>query len=205
MNFETAEKRAIEIFSTAKRLAALAQKGKDKSSPFLSTSIVLSAMAIEAYTNALIWLKIIERDDQQLLEKYTREKKGKRELNVTPIGVKVKEWTTRLTGKPFGSSVFKKFKDLIDLRNKIVHYQIQKLDEEQIKKFRQSMPYHLGEKGKEVKDEKKIEQSIKELFFHDYLADEITIKRAQEAIETAREVMAELNKCYYNFIPRWLK
>lgn len=209
MNFETAEGRALGMFNVAERLKSLAEKGAP--SPFLAASIVLSAMTIEAYTNALIWLRIIEKNDQQLLEKYTCVKKGKRELKWEFIRTKVKEWTKCLTGRSFGNSdLIKKFEDLITLRNEIVHYQIE-LDDKQLAEFRKNIPARLVKKGKEVNNQKKKERSIdelyfRELFFCDSLTDEITLKKAQQkSIETTREVIAELNKCYYGFVPYGLR
>ncbi|GAG34637.1 unnamed protein product, partial [marine sediment metagenome] len=93
----------------------------------------------------------------------------------------------------------------ITLRNKIVHYQIKKLDNKQLQELIANIPYALTKQGKEVKDKRQIEQSIESLFFYNYLADEITLKKTQGAIETAREVMSELNKCYYDSVPDWLK
>lgn len=79
MDFETAGKRALDILDTAEELKSLAEaKRPIEKGKLLTISIVLSAMAIEAYTNALIWLKIIEKDDQHLLEEYTCMKKGER-------------------------------------------------------------------------------------------------------------------------------
>ncbi|PIU64144.1 MAG: hypothetical protein COS84_08770 [Armatimonadetes bacterium CG07_land_8_20_14_0_80_40_9] len=205
MNFETPGKRALDILDTAEDLKSLAEgKRPAEKRKLLTTSIVLSVMAIEAYTNALIWLKI--KDDQRLLEKYTCIEGGERELNHhVGIRTKVKEWTRCLTGKSFGDdALIEKFGDLITLRNKIVHYQTKELDDEQLEEVKESIPYQLEEGGKKVKNQGKIERSIRELFFYDCLATEITPEKTQESIETARGVMAELNKCYYDFIPPWL-
>ena len=201
MNLETPDSRANEMITVAERLLVLAQNAKQNRG-LLSVSIALSVMSIEAYTNALIWLKIKEEKDPVLLEKYTDDKKGSRSIKQCSIRIKVREWTKKLAGDGIrDKNLMDKFNQLIDLRNQIVHYQIKDYDGDQ---FIPLAPYNHVEGATKIHDPKKRNISINEMFYTDYLRTEITVHTAKESIITARQVMAALNKCYYGFIPSWL-
>lgn len=197
MNFETPGTRAYEMLAGAESLKSLAEKQKSDRR-LLSASIVLSVIAIEAYVNTLIWLKLLPFKDRNILKRYTENINGNFRIKRRSIEEKIIKWTKQISGNKFGNQpLIKRLNDLIKLRNQIVHYQIQTLTAKELHNLQCDLPYHLMNGNSEVHDPEKIKKSLKETFSHDYLRDVITLSQADEAIDTAKKVIAELKRCYF--------
>jgi len=131
---------------------------------FLAPSILMAFAAIETHVNEVIE-RYLEKNRDSICMEYIRGKLG------APIDAKLLFLTKYLTGKTFDwkSSLWKSFRELQKLRNKLMHYKL-----------------------KDAEDKK--QQGV---FYKDVIHTELNSVRAKEAIETAKQVMKKLDFCYF--------
>lgn len=159
--------------------------------PFLVPSVLLSFAAVEAGINALIYYALREGSKVHLIVK----EYIKKELEASPpasIVDKVLYFTHLLTGNNLNpqSSLWARFQSLKKLRNKIIHYELEGLSNQQAQQLAKTFPIKSS-------DGRPSAEVLKEDFYKNLFSQEVTIDKVQEAIETAREILDNLHSFYY--------
>ena len=180
------------MIHTANQFIALGREKNQKGPfPFLVPSILLSFAAVEAGINALIHYALREdKNLHPLVKKYI--KKELEAPSPPSITDKIQYFTHFLTGKSFDvqSDLWKRFQNLRALRNKIVHYKLKELEEEEAQLLAEALPFR-------TKNEKLSTQAVREKFYENLFFQEVTIGKAVEAIETASAILEKLYSFYY--------
>jgi len=177
------------MLESANKLRLLAEKDrKQESFPFLVPSILMAFTAIETCINESIHYKLKSQLLRQEFWKFIEKK-----LLFINIEEKLLKLTEALTGKTFEkkSSLWKKFKNLKDLRNKLMHYKLKEMTDKEVKELQVSFDFI------NIKEEKKRFEIIRETFYKDLIHKEVNADKAKEAIETAKQVMNSLNFYYF--------
>lgn len=180
------------MIHTANVFINLARKEKKRDPfPFLVPSILLSFAAVEAGVNALIHYALREdKNLHSLIKKYIKEK-----LKASPpasIKDKILYFTYFLTRKSFNieGRLWERFRNLQNLRNKIIHYKLEELEQDEAELLAEALPF-------KTKDEKLATKAVRETFYKNLFAREVTIGKAVEAVETASEILKKLYSFYY--------
>lgn len=158
--------------------------------PFLVPSVLLSFAAVEAGVNALIDYAL--RGDNKvhpLVKKHIRK-----ELKASPpasIVDKMLYFTHLLTGSNLDpqSSLWARFQSLRKLRNRIIHYELEGLSDQETQKLAENLPIKSS-------DGRPSSEILKEDFYKNLFSREVTTDRVQEAIETAHEIIDNLHSFY---------
>ena len=180
------------MIHTANEFINVARKEKKRDPfPFLVPSILLSFTAVEAGINALIHYALRgDKNLHPLVKKYIKEK-----LEASlPASVvdKILYFTYFLTGESFDiqSNLWQRFQNLRTLRNKIIHYKLKELEQEEAQLLAEALPF-------KTKNEKLSTEAIRETFYKNFFSREVTIGKAVEAVETASETLEKLYSFYY--------
>ena len=177
---------------TASQFIGMARKRKIQSPfPFLVPSIILSFAAIETHLNECIHSRFLKarHPNNELLNEYVL----KRLLNERPIDQKIKKLTKVLTGRGFDVQcpLWGNFKNLQKLRNIIVHYKLEGLEELEAEQAAEVLPIKTS-------DGRTPSQVMKEGFYKNLFYQEVTIDKTVEAYETAHGILEKLDSLYYH-------
>jgi len=180
------------IYTATQFIKIARKKEQQEPFPFLVPSILLSFAAVEAGVNALIHYALREnRNLPPPVKKYV-----KKELEASPpasIIDKIQSFTYFLTGESFDtqSRLWERFQKLRKLRNKIIHYELEELKEQEVQSLAKVLPIKTKNGDSSTK-------TIRETFYKNLFSREVTIDRAVEASETASEILEKLYSFYYS-------